>query len=734
MPQLWEVIGGGDKGGLLVRDGKFLKSAKLSERLSTGAIVEELAVAGERLQYKLVDGKGPEKGWVNHTLDGKVLVVQKEAEPAPAKAVPSWMAAMSQGFEEEEEEEAPKQTEVDKSEVDRAPAAEPEPAEPEVQCKFKFPEMYFNENNEALPKRNYEDWWNEYDARLQGGELVGPLNEYPAKALELRACAPGTPAPVPGEYIDKSFVERKKTVQEVNFPKLMGELSSFKMPPPWQRKTKQQLEKEAKAMLPGDMYGIDVPPTLGDVEKMGAPWLTKALHAAGTLPKDNTVTQVLKFKRLPTTTKDAAGGAGPKAFLTVKYAKPDPELHTELFVKLPWAVEGTKEMGGDSLWRFKISGQGDSEFQECSVYRFLGPVFPFKIPKYYFADICRANTNYILVTEKVLFGGTGAYLEGKKRTNFAAYEVLPVAEKYFDFNLPRAQQYEMYYCIMRAQARMAAWDVLHYWDTIPTEFRGFAMCPPPVGTFDWPVKATEKQRGIKLRMSNRMVELWNELLQDKGKMCFAAEVTSKGFVDALGAATSECGMWQDAVQLYPLLFPQLVACQHTNLQSDNAFFWRTDTGEMDAGIIDWGGFGPRPICQGFLGSITSCEGDMLFEHEVGYMRCFCDEYLRESGIRFDFMELLRQWHLCYSCMYLLSMSVNIEQEIFRQVPREEWATIKSLNDPRVIGNWNTRCYAFMTKSALRYMYLGWVSNGKKRLHMHETFLEWRDFWQKKGMT
>jgi len=418
----------------------------------------------------------------------------------------------------------------------------------------------------------------------------------------------------------------------------------------------------------------------------------------------------------------------------VEYAKSDPELHTELFVKMPWAVEGTKDMGADPLWRFKISGMGDSEFQECTVYRFLGPVFPFKIPKYYFADICRPNTNYILITEKVLFGGTGAYLEGKKRTTFAPYEVLPVAEKYFDFRLPPAQQYEMYYCIMRAQARMAAFDVLHYWDMIPGDFRGMSVWPPIVGTFEWPPKMSEKMRTSKRRMSDAMVKLWTEFLQDKAKLCFPKEITSKDFVDALGNATAECGMWQDAVQLYGSLFPQLIACQHSNLQSDNAFFWRTDTGEMDAGIIDWGGFGPRAVSQTFLGSITSCEGDVLFEHEVGFMRCWCDEYRRQCGIRIDFMELLRQWHLSYSCMYLLSMSVNIEQEIFREVPREIWATVKSLDDPRVVGMWNTRCYTFMIKIAMRYLYRGWISNGKKRLLPHETFNEWRDHWQRCGMT
>eukprot|EP00913_Durusdinium_trenchii_P011836 g11118.t1 len=62
---LWEVVGGADTGGILVRSGQELTSSKHSERLSTGALVEELCLAGERLHYKRHSGKGPEQGWVS---------------------------------------------------------------------------------------------------------------------------------------------------------------------------------------------------------------------------------------------------------------------------------------------------------------------------------------------------------------------------------------------------------------------------------------------------------------------------------------------------------------------------------------------------------------------------------------------------------------------------------------------------------------------------------------------
>eukprot|EP00434_Breviolum_minutum_P001561 symbB.v1.2.001378.t1/scaffold67.1/size356791/4 len=45
-PKRWEVIGGADKGGILVREGQSTTSKQLADRLSTGSMVEELDLRG----------------------------------------------------------------------------------------------------------------------------------------------------------------------------------------------------------------------------------------------------------------------------------------------------------------------------------------------------------------------------------------------------------------------------------------------------------------------------------------------------------------------------------------------------------------------------------------------------------------------------------------------------------------------------------------------------------------
>merc|ERR1712178_466682 len=133
-----------------------------------------------------------------------------------------------------------------------------------------------------------------------------------------------------------------------------------------------------------------------------------------------------------------------------------------------------------------------------------------------------------------------------------------------------------------------------------------------------------------------------------------------------------------------------------------------------------------------MGCLSSCEHEVLFEHEVGFLKCYVDEFHRESGIQIDLGEAYR--------VYLITMlqttaghGINVEGEIFREGPREKWATIKSIDDPLVIENWNTRCYTFMVRLLLRYLHLHWERRGSNgQLAHHSALLEWVDYWKVKG--
>lgn len=677
---MWQVVGG-ENTGIMVRKGKDLKSVAEEERLKKGSIIEEVVLDGQRLQYKMVVGSGPEEGWVSLSLKGKDLVVP-EGSIGHAK---------------------------------------------------KFPQMFFNT---PVPKQTYKEFIEEHNkSRMAADSPLGPLESYAQGLMEgrVRAGATGRQPTNPDDPVDADFEKRRELVAN-NVPKVIEELEKYKHPPGMIRKTKKELEAEAPAMLPGDSYGLDVPPNLDALEKLGAPWLTKAFRAAGTIAADNSVTKIVVFKRLPVTTKDSAGGAGAKAFLTLEYEKPDPELHTELFVKLPWDTVGDKDTGGCAMYRFKLSSgmSGDMEYQECTIYHFLGHILPFQTPKFYFADICRSNTNYILITEKILFGGSADYFGGKHKKTFEKYEVLPVAEKYFDFERPPKQRYEMYYAIMRAMARMAAWDHNKHFDFLPKEITGANRYPMPcLGMFEFPMKQKPQKRAMGAKIAATCFKSMKELVREKGKRCFPLELRNDDFFKALEAGMADAAVYKDDIAMYGLLFPEMISFTHVNCQSDNAYFWYNSTDEIDCGIIDWGGAGPMPLVNMFQGALTSCEGDVLAEHEVGFIRCYIETFHGECGIKLNLGEIHRLFQM-YQLVSANGYCINIEQDIFVEVPRERWGNIDSIENPLIIENWNTRCYTYMIRSNLRYLYCHWKKNGQ-RLTPHKALQDWLEYWKSKGL-
>jgi len=92
MAQVWKVVGGSDKGGIIVREGQKLDSLLLPERVSTNALLEEVQLKGERLNYKLMEGTGPAEGWVSLKVSGKELLI-KVNRPSPS-AVPAVAAPL----------------------------------------------------------------------------------------------------------------------------------------------------------------------------------------------------------------------------------------------------------------------------------------------------------------------------------------------------------------------------------------------------------------------------------------------------------------------------------------------------------------------------------------------------------------------------------------------------------------------------------------------------------------
>lgn len=91
--QHWAVIGGVEKGGIVVREGQLLSSPAVDDRLGHGAIIKEVEFDEKtgRLRYELAEGAGPQSGWVSIKMQGKDLLI-KSQPPAPEEQPPEGMS------------------------------------------------------------------------------------------------------------------------------------------------------------------------------------------------------------------------------------------------------------------------------------------------------------------------------------------------------------------------------------------------------------------------------------------------------------------------------------------------------------------------------------------------------------------------------------------------------------------------------------------------------------------
>ncbi|CAE7389082.1 ndor1, partial [Symbiodinium microadriaticum] len=76
MATVWEVVGGAERGGIIVRTGYDLSSDLADSRLATGSLVKETDSCDGRICYELLRGEGPASGWVSPNLRGKELLIK----------------------------------------------------------------------------------------------------------------------------------------------------------------------------------------------------------------------------------------------------------------------------------------------------------------------------------------------------------------------------------------------------------------------------------------------------------------------------------------------------------------------------------------------------------------------------------------------------------------------------------------------------------------------------------
>mmetsp|Transcript_17433 Transcript_17433/g.27861 ORF Transcript_17433/g.27861 Transcript_17433/m.27861 type:complete len:582 (+) Transcript_17433:154-1899(+) len=544
MPQLWEVVGGAATGGILVREGRDLKSPEAAARLSTGAEVEELQLVLERLQYRLVTGTGPAEGWISISLKGKPLVQQKAPEAVELEAV--------------------------------------EPG------------------------------------------------QHPATARCRREWARQTP--------------------------------------PWKPIDMQTFMENYSKELPGMRYNLTFPhtPDLLTSSKYGASWLTKAFHAAGTLPLDNRVVKIVGTRPI------TGGGASLKAAIEVEYEKPSPELHTKLFMKYPYDYENRAQKSDRMNSSVMLQGM---DVAEADAYRLLEASLPFPIPKYYFADISNVSTNFVLITELIRYGD-----RKKPRQDFAPGEVEPAYEKFLD-DEQFDNSFEYYKVWTQALASMAGkykTGQLGEDAKLMQFFSDSRQFLPQSGVSDAEFK-------VKLKMGE-------DFITSCAKHLFPPGVISDANIKEWKRILTIVNAYKKEIYHLASSNEDNMAVVHGNMNADNTWWWRDEDKKLHIGVLDWGGLSKVSLPQKLWWSYYASECHMLEDHLDELLQVFVETYEREGGPRLDVKEVRRDFMFAAldQCVGLL----GAVPMIYKVIPKKSWVEgeVKDRHDQRLRDNFLTRMY------------------------------------------
>lgn len=209
MAQLWEVTGGEGKGGIIVREGPTTASARAEERLSTGALIEELHLAGDRLHYRRKTGTGPETGWISITINGKELAKRAsqqgpgadgggkegdaQAAEAPAKEKFDPYGALGV---EPDATDAQIKSAFRKGSLKVHPDKDPSPDAAEQFRKLAHAKdfllnplkrLMYNMTHGLQARRHYVQWWSSWDDVFAE---IDPAEDEEAEALAADAASP----------------------------------------------------------------------------------------------------------------------------------------------------------------------------------------------------------------------------------------------------------------------------------------------------------------------------------------------------------------------------------------------------------------------------------------------------------------------------------------------------------------------------------------------------------------
>ena len=403
----------------------------------------------------------------------------------------------------------------------------------------------------------------------------------------------------------------------------------------------------------GEVSGLCFPADPDAMRDGDVTFLTKAFHTSGVLDANNAVTRINRCQEV------TGGSTGRKMLLDVTYRAPQPDLHTDLFVKF--------SRDFDDPVRDRGRTQMDSEVKFASLS--LTPGFPIAVPRTQFADYDRDTGTGILISQRIRFGANGIEREH---------------HKCLDYELPRPVDH--YRALLTAVARLAGVHrsgrlPAHLTDQFPVDLRAATVGEPPPLTPE--------------KLHRRVTRLAEFALAHPGLL--PDNVRSPEFLGRLAEQAPRVMRQESAIWRYLADAHDYIALCHWNANVDNAWFWSDGDVVLRCGLMDWGCVSQMNVAMAIWGAMSGAEIDTWNDHFDELLDLFCGEVHASGGPELDPAELERQVTL-YAVLMGITWLLDVPALFRVKVPDSGPASQRS--DPPIKGDESVRAPLQMLTNVL----------------------------------
>lgn len=387
--------------------------------------------------------------------------------------------------------------------------------------------------------------------------------------------------------------------------------------------------------IAGDYLGLQIPAHGEALREGGETFLTAAFRATGALSPDNSVVRITQLEECP------GGSTGRKQFLTVEYARPEPGLHTDLFVKY--------SRDFDDALRDRGKNQLEDEVRFGLFSR--EPGFPIAVPACQFADYHHESGTGLLITQRIGFGRDG---------------IEPIYEKCLDYEVEDAIGH--YRALIKTLARLSG------------THKGGGLSGNVESQFPFDAQKAANSDPIRYtveKLQNRVSRYAD--FAARYPRILPANIREPAFIEKLRAEVARFPAHEKAIKRYLASRPDLIALCHWNANIDNAWFWRDEEGTIQCGLIDWGRVGQMSVAAALWGCLSAAEKEMWDDHLDELLALFVAEFAACGGPALD-PEEVKTHMMLFIVMLGLSWLMDAPPLIQSSVPDLEDA--ESPWDPR----------------------------------------------------